>query len=662
MWRSSLELPGRRHDLAQPLDRHAAGLRRGRRAGWLEIDPAVALGRRRAAAGRRPRAATASSRSAIAAAKRAAGREVARAPRQQGGAAAGAAEDLHELHRREHEREAGADARSSRASACDGVDPQAALARAGRARRAAPGRSRAPTTSWPAAARSSATRPVPRAEVQHGPPRCVGELAPERQVGVVGAALDVVPDHAALGHSDHRSREPALARAGRAARAGPCRWAARRARSPAALADRGVQRARRGRARPRAPRPMPAYLSRSAISSARVPEQVTRRTRPAQHLEVGVPDPGDVAAVGDPVVERDPEVERAVLERQRAQHLVRAGRVLDQQDRQLAAVDRDRLHAAEGAGEALERLADAWRAARPARARSPPPPRRCRRCRGRAAGGAARARPGACEASTRDPVMPVQPHARGRHLRLGALAAAVRAAVAAHVAQVDRPRTRRRARSCGSASSRPRAACRAAPASRPRRRSRSRRCARGPRSATSGSSAFSTKRGPAVELGHELGPAVGEQLELAVAVELVAEQVREEQQARASRPARQPAARPRRPRRVRAGRARARRRAARWPRPRPCSSRRGCARPAARRAPGAAAIIAAVVVLPLVADTSTEPALELARHAAPARPGESLSSSRPGCGRAAGAPERGGWRPARGGRATRASRNIRTAR
>ena len=35
----------------------------------------------------------------------------------------------------------------------------------------------------------------------------------------------------------------------------------------------------------------------------------------------------------------------------------------------------------------------------------------------------------------------------------------------------------------------------------------------------------------AVELGHELRPAVGEQVELAVAVELVAEQVGEEQQA-----------------------------------------------------------------------------------------------------------------------------------
>jgi hypothetical protein len=38
--------------------------------------------------------------------------------------------------------------------------------------------------------------------------------------------------------------------------------------------------------------------------------------------------------------------------------------------------------------------------------------------------------------------------------------------------------------------------------------------------------------GPAVEAGDELGPAVGQQLELPVAVELVAEQVRQQQEAR----------------------------------------------------------------------------------------------------------------------------------
>ena len=92
---------------------------------------------------------------------------------------------------------------------------------------------------------------------------------------------------------------------------------------------------------------MPAYFSRSAISSARVPEQVDPPDAAGEQLEVGVPDPGDVAAVGDPVVQREPEVDLAVLERQRAQHLVRAGRVLHQQDRDGAPADRDRLDAAE---------------------------------------------------------------------------------------------------------------------------------------------------------------------------------------------------------------------------------------------------------------------------------------------------------------------------
>ncbi len=50
--------------------------------------------------------------------------------------------------------------------------------------------------------------------------------------------------------------------------------------------------------------------------AARVPAQMTRRTRAGEQLEVGVPDPGDVAAVGDPVVQRDPEVD--ALRRRRA--------------------------------------------------------------------------------------------------------------------------------------------------------------------------------------------------------------------------------------------------------------------------------------------------------------------------------------------------------
>ena len=54
-----------------------------------------------------------------------------------------------------------------------------------------------------------------------------------------------------------------------------------------------------------------------------------------EQLEVGVPDPRHVAAVGDVVVQHPQQVVAAGLEGQRAQHLVRARRVLDEQDPQL---------------------------------------------------------------------------------------------------------------------------------------------------------------------------------------------------------------------------------------------------------------------------------------------------------------------------------------
>ena len=126
---------------------------------------------------------------------------------------------------------------------------------------------------------------------------------------------------------------------------------------------------------------------------------------------------------------------------------------------------------------------------------------------------------------------PVEPHLGGRHLRHRPLAPAVRAAVAAEVAEVDRLvgvggaavtavlgvggvlHARQRLRvvldtEIGHAGSRPR-----------------------PRSATSGSSAFSTKRARPSSRRDQLRPAVREQLQLAVAVELVAEEVGEEQEA-----------------------------------------------------------------------------------------------------------------------------------
>ncbi len=92
-----------------------------------------------------------------------------------------------------------------------------------------------------------------------------------------------------------------------------------------------------------------------------MPEQVTLSSVPGEQLEVGVPDPGDVAAVGGAVVERDPEVESGLggraglgLEAQRSQHLVRSRGVLDQQDRNRLGRHLDRLHAPEHGLDGLE--------------------------------------------------------------------------------------------------------------------------------------------------------------------------------------------------------------------------------------------------------------------------------------------------------------------
>ena len=62
-------------------------------------------------------------------------------------------------------------------------------------------------TSCPARASSSATRPVPAPTSSTGPPASSRELAPQRQVGPVVAALDVVPDHVGV-HRQYSSAWP----------------------------------------------------------------------------------------------------------------------------------------------------------------------------------------------------------------------------------------------------------------------------------------------------------------------------------------------------------------------------------------------------------------------------------------------------------------------
>ena len=98
----------------------------------------------------------------------------------------------------------------------------------------------------------------------------------------------------------------------------------------------------------------PPYAKRSASSAARVARRDERLERGDERLEVDVPDPRDVAAVGDLVVERDHGDARRSAVDERAHDLVGAGRVLDQQHQQAAVADRDPLEAAEGGREAAQ--------------------------------------------------------------------------------------------------------------------------------------------------------------------------------------------------------------------------------------------------------------------------------------------------------------------
>ena len=89
-----------------------------------------------------------------------------------------------------------------------------------------------------------------------------------------------------------------------------------------------------------------------------------------QRLEVDVPDPRDVLAVRDRVVQRDEQQRGRAALQQRVDDLVRTGGVLDQQHEHRLVARRDALEAAEGGAEALEpvpdlleRRAEAWASA-----------------------------------------------------------------------------------------------------------------------------------------------------------------------------------------------------------------------------------------------------------------------------------------------------------
>ena len=244
------------------------------------------------------------------------------------------------------------------------------------------------TTSWPRRARSSVTRPVPAPTSRIGPCAAAASSRQSADVGVVAAALDVVPDDV-LGRGRH-ANDP-LRRAARDEQLaqGEHRGVRRQRDEPAvAVGERGVERGARDRARTcRRSGATPAYFRRTASSAARVPLHVTRRTCAGDRLEVGVPHPGDVAPVGDLVVEDREDVVLAGVQRERAQHLVGAGRVLDEQDREVAAGDLHRLGAAEGGLRGLQARRRCPPAARRARSSARRRRARCRRCRGRGGGG-----------------------------------------------------------------------------------------------------------------------------------------------------------------------------------------------------------------------------------------------------------------------------------
>ena len=127
-------------------------------------------------------------------------------------------------------------------------------------------------------------------------------------------------------------------------------------------------------------------------------------------------------------------------------------------------------------------------------------------------------------------------------------------------------------------------------------------------------------------LGHQRRPIVGQRLELAVAVELVAEEVGEHDQLRL-----QLGGHLRQPGLVDLEQALVRRpvRAGPWRRPRSCSTRRDCGRARDRRRAGRRRSCPAVVVLPLVALITSSPRSG-PRRGGRSRRGPSRRSMRPG--------------------------------
>ncbi len=318
----------------------------------------------------------------------------------------------------------------------------------------------------------------------------------------------------------------------------------------------------------------PAYLSRNAISAARVPVATACSSCPCEQLEVHVPDPGHVPPVGDPVVERHQQ--RAWAARRGSAcartSLAPAG-FLTNSSTASRPSSVNPLEPPEGGVELLQTRPRSARATTTpvAQAARPQPPR-CRRCRGRAPA-TAPARPQRGDQLERG--RPRGPRSRPplAPRRAAAGAVAVGAAPVAQVAQVDRriveplPAARR------TTWSRRRVPCRPVPPPDRRCQSRSR-----------GLPGIERRHQRIVDVSHQrairaesrgqLVPALGDRLQLAVAVELVAKQVAQAPSPSARARGRRRGGQPRRPR---TGRRRPRlARAAPTPHPRPGSHLPDC--------------------------------------------------------------------------------------
>ncbi len=146
--------------------------------------------------GRQRTSSNVSSASAIAIARRPPGASAARARRRNRGAAVGAAEQLDGLHGHEDQAEPPLAEVEVAGVGRDGLDRQPGRAGAQGGEQVG----RAVERDDPVALAGEVERhaPGPGADVEHRPGVADREIAPQRQVLGVGAALDVVPDD--LGH------------------------------------------------------------------------------------------------------------------------------------------------------------------------------------------------------------------------------------------------------------------------------------------------------------------------------------------------------------------------------------------------------------------------------------------------------------------------------